>query len=90
MDNDQGSRALQSVLAERERQKSLSFSGQSVTEFDKQNTQADWVNYVVRYASGGAPKLEKRRDLEFRQAMVKAAALALAAIESYDQGFAQS
>lgn len=78
------SKAVADIIAERERQKSLSFGGVPSGEFDAQNTEADWVNFVVRYASGGAPKLEHRKDFDFRTAMVKAAALCIAAIETTD------
>ena len=82
-------KAIQDIIAERERQKSLSFGGKPATDFDQKNGQADWVNYIVRYAAGGAPKLENRKDFDFRAAMVKTAALAVAAIEAFDAGFAQ-
>jgi hypothetical protein len=78
------SNAIRDVIAERERQKQLKFDGQQAGDFDKENTDADWISFIVRYASGAAPRLQSRKDLDFRQAMVKVAAIAIAAIESRD------
>lgn len=55
-------------------------------EFDKENSRNDWITYICRYASGAGDKLWNRQDLEFREAMVKVAALAFAAIEAHDNG----
>jgi len=56
-------------------------------EFDKTNSRNDWITYICRYASGAGDKLWSRQDLEFREAMVKVAALAFAAIEAHDNGY---
>lgn len=78
--------AICDVIAERDRQKTLSFQGQDATTFDKANTQADWISFVNYYASSGSSRLSAHQSRDFRDAMVKAAALAIAAIESYDAG----
>lgn len=78
------------VAKERESQKSRVYGGVPVAEFDKANRQGDWIAYIVRYASGVHPKLETRKDKnDFRTAMIKVAALAVAAVENYDKGYAQ-
>jgi hypothetical protein len=80
------SQAACDCIAERERQKALVFGGVPSGEFDKKNSQADWITYVVRYSAAGAPKLANRKDMDFRTSMVKVAALAIAAIENFDAG----
>lgn len=52
--------------------------------FDESNSKNDWITFICRYASGSGDRLWNRRDLEFREAMIKVAALAFAAIEAYD------
>jgi hypothetical protein len=86
----QPSRAVEDVLEERNRQQSLMFGGKPASEFDKTNSQADWITYIMRYGSCGAPKLENRKDMDFRKSMVRTAALAIAAIASFDSGYAQA
>lgn len=41
----------------------------------------DWVRYVVEYATGQG----RAADYDFRKRMVKAAALAVAAVEAFDR-----
>lgn len=59
------------------------------TEFDKTNTQNDWVSYITAYAGRAAQKVARneREGQTFRENMVKVAALAQAAIEAHDAGF---
>lgn len=71
------------IQQERERQKKM------FTEFDKTNTQNDWVSYITAYAGRAAQKV-RRNEVEgqsFRENMVKVAALAQAAIDAYDAGY---
>lgn len=79
---------LQEVRKERERQKELAFGG-NTDDFDKTNSQSDWVAYIVAYAGRAPDKVyrNKRQEENFRNNMVKVAALALAAIESFDAGY---
>lgn len=53
------------------------------TEFDDKNTANDWVSYLTRYAAKAA-EFELTKD-QFQAAMVKVAAIAVAAIESSDR-----
>lgn len=55
---------------------------------DRDNSQNDWVAYICAYAGRGAQKVARneREGCSFRENMVKVAALAVAAIESYDEG----
>jgi hypothetical protein len=79
---------LDEIKQERERQKTLIIDGKPMEEFDKKNTRTDWITYIVRYAVGVSPKLEWSKDKRtFREAMIKAAALAIAAIEAKDKGY---
>ena len=74
-------RIYEAVAAERAKQR------EKGDEFDKTNSRNDWITYICRYASGAGDKLWSRQDLEFREAMVKVAALAFAAIEAHDNGY---
>lgn len=74
-------RIYEEVAAERAKQR------EKGDEFDKTNSRNDWITYICRYASGAGDKLWSRQDLEFREAMVKVAALAFAAIEAHDNGY---
>jgi hypothetical protein len=81
-------KVLQEIVAERERQESLSFSDKPADEFDKDNSQEDWVAIVVAYAGRAAGKVARNRQegQSFRENMVKVAAVALAAVEAHDRG----
>lgn len=73
---------------ERKYQKSKVINGVPMDQFDQENSQGDWIAYIVRYASGVHLKLGWSRDeRSFRDAMVKVGTLAAAAIENYDAGF---
>jgi len=58
------------------------------TEFDDKNTLNDWVSYIVTYA-GRATEYDRTAE-EQRKYMIKVAALAVAALETFDRnnGFA--
>lgn len=75
--------ALNDVLNERNKQKA------SFTDFDKTNTQNDWVAYISAYAGRAADRVlrNQREGQGFRENMVKVAALAIAAIEANDAGY---
>lgn len=81
---------LEEVVAERERQGALAFGGDT-SQFDTTNSQGDWVSYICAYAGRAPVRVfrNKREGQSFRDNMVKVAALAIAAIESYDAGHAQ-
>ena len=69
------------IFQERERQKEIGNS-----EFDDSNTRNDWAAYICRYVSQGAYDGHGEFTLEgFRTALVKAAALCVAAIEAIDR-----
>lgn len=80
------SKALDDVLNERQSQKNNPNIGDS---FDKTNTQNDWVAYISAYSGRAANKVlrNKKEEQKFRDNMVKTAALALAAVEAYDNGW---
>lgn len=78
---------LKEVQKERLRQIELAL-GDDTNKFDETNTQSDWVAYIAAY-SGRAPSKVFRNGAQnenFRNNMVKVAALAMAAIEAYDNG----
>ena len=77
---------LAQIKAERERQKSLQFNGVPADEYDKSNSQSDWITFITRFASGSAPRLGRKDSRSFRDQMVVVAALAVAAIENNDAG----
>ena len=78
---------VEAIMEERGRQRSLKIGGDT-DEFDKSNTQSDWVAYICAYAGRASGKVRRneREGQKFRDNMVKVAALALAAIEAYDNG----
>lgn len=53
------------------------------TEFDDLNTASDWASYIIRYAAKAGDDFHASNDPDdFENAMVKIAALAVAAIET--------
>jgi len=82
-------KAINDVLAERARQRKLTFDGVSCDEFDKENSQNDWVAYITSYAGRASQEVKRNEEegQEFRECMVKVAALAIAAVEAYDKGY---
>jgi hypothetical protein len=81
---------LNEIIAERLRQVDLKHGGGTV-EFDKTNTQNDWVAYIAAYAGRASDKVARndREGCDFRENMIKVAALAISAIKAYDQGYCQ-
>jgi hypothetical protein len=79
---------LMEIMDERMRQKDLAFDG-NTEEFDKKNFKNDWVAYINAYNGRASDKVfrNKNQDENFRENMLKVAALAVAAIEAYDKGF---
>tara|TARA_Y100000310_G_scaffold291992_1_gene320387 strand:+ start:3350 stop:3604 length:255 start_codon:yes stop_codon:yes gene_type:complete len=78
---------LNDIQVERDRQRSLSHGGDTDT-FDKTNSRNDWIAYLAAYSGRAADKVFRnaREKQDFRENMVKVAALAVAAIEAYDDG----
>ena len=79
---------LDDIVAERRRQRELAHGGDT-DEFDKSNSQNDWIAYINAYTGRAAEKVfrNEREDQKFRDNMIKAAALAVAAVEAYDKGY---
>lgn len=75
--------AVQAISNERNVQRT------QFSEFDKTNSRNDWVAYISAYAGRAAAKVKRneRDGTEFRDMMVKVAALAQAAIEAHDAGY---
>lgn len=74
------------VAAERERQKSL-----ETAKLDQTNTINDYVAYVSAYAGRASTKVNRniRESVTPRDMFIKAAALAVAAVEAIDAGVAK-
>lgn len=79
---------LADIADERARQIELAH-GDDTNEFDKTNSRNDWIAYINAYTGRAAEKVfrNEKEGQEFRANMVKAAALAVAAIEAHDQGY---
>lgn len=77
---------LAEVSAERDYQDEK-FGGPSVD--DRENGYMEWVTYIAHFSTrwfgGGFPPFSAETDSAFRRAMIKVAALAVAAIEQYDR-----
>ena len=54
-------------------------------EFDDHNFANDWLAYIMQHAGRGYATDRAKYPTDFREAMVKTAALAVAAIEAYDR-----
>jgi hypothetical protein len=76
------------LIEELKHQQSKKFGG-NTAEFDKTNTQNDWVAYITAYAGRSSARVARneRESCEFRANMVKVAALAILAINAYDKGY---
>lgn len=74
---------LEEIVAER-----LSQNAKIPVGFDDGNSQEDWVAYICAYAGRAPGKVfrNQREGQTFRGNMIKVAALAVAAIEAYDEG----
>lgn len=79
---------LDQVREEREHQIACAHGGDT-NDFDKSNTRNDWVAYIAAYSGRAAQKVDRneRERCDFRENMMKVAALAVAAIEAHDGGF---
>jgi hypothetical protein len=79
---DASASVISEVSAERQRQKRDLYD----TDFDDQNTINDWIAYVCRYASDAEGFVDGTfHPSIFRSKMLKAAAIAVAAVETYDR-----
>jgi len=76
------------ILKERARQIDVCKHGGDTNDFDKGNSRNDWIAYVTAYLgrAGHQVARNEREQQEFRDNMIKAAALCLAALESHDKG----
>lgn len=85
------SKAIENILAERQRQKQTQLDANGITmdEFDVGNSRNDWIAYINAYTGRAAEKVlrNQREACDFRENMVKAGALAIAAVEAYDKGY---
>jgi hypothetical protein len=81
--------AIDDVLKELQRQVDLDLGGDTTQSFDETNTQNDWVAYISAYSGRAAAKCFRnaREECDFRENMVKTAALAVAAIRAHDKGY---
>lgn len=79
---------LEEITQERKRQLDLSVGG-NTEEFDKNNSMNDWIAYVTAYLGRAAQKSvrNERENQTFRDNMLKAASLCVAAIEANDKGY---
>jgi len=77
---------LRAIREERERQVNKCRHGGDTELFDKSNSQNDWVAYIIAYLGRASAKCSrnKKEGQTFRLNMIKVAALALAALESYE------
>ena len=76
------SKVLGEILQERKRQKDELKLDQ---ENDDQNDRSDWVAHICVYNGRAAHQLHGATDVDqFRENMIKVAALAVAAVEAYD------
>jgi len=76
------------VHDERERQITLAHGGDT-EEFDKGNSQNDWIAYVNAYTGRAAQKVfrNEKEGQTFLTNMTKAAAICLAALEAHMKGY---
>lgn len=76
------------VFQERSRQIGLAHGG-NTEEFDKTNSRNDWIAYVNAYIGRAAQKCyrNEREGQQFRENMIKAAALCVAAVQAHDRNY---
>jgi hypothetical protein len=79
-------RIVEEIFAERKRQIEIKRGGDT-NAFDRENTKNDWVSFITCYAGRADDRCSRTEGLDFRDEMVKVAALAVAAIEAYDNGW---
>ncbi len=80
--------AISDIVDERSRQVKLAHGGDTEA-FDKANSRNDWIAYINAYTGRAANKCfrNEKEKQSFRDNMVKAAALCVAAIEAHDKGY---
>jgi hypothetical protein len=78
---------LDLIKEERSMQITRSHGGDT-PEFDKENTQNDWVAYIAAYAGRAADKVARndREGQTFDDNIVKVAALCVAALQARREG----
>lgn len=76
------------IQQERDRQIAKAHGGDT-NAFDQNLTRNDWVALITAYTGRASDKVfrNKHQGEEFRENMVKVAALATAAIEAHDKGW---
>lgn len=81
------SKAIDDIVNERARQ--INAADINMEEFDKSNSRNDWIAYINAYTGRAADKVFRnaREGQQFRDNMVKAGALIIAAIEAYDKEY---
>ena len=81
---------LREVETERERQIDVCKHDGDTELADRINTPNDWIAFICAYAGRGADHCirNQREDDGFRVYMIKVAALAVAAVEAHDKGWA--
>jgi hypothetical protein len=81
-------KALEDISNERDAQLSKAI-GSDTEIFDKSNSRNDWVAYITAYVGRASDKCARneRECCQFRENLVKAAALCVAAIEANDKGY---
>ena len=86
--SDEYLKVLDDVAEERRSQIEKAHGGDT-EEFDKSNSRNDWIAYLNSYSGRAAEKVfrNEREGCDFRENMVKVAALATAAIEAHDKGY---
>lgn len=81
-------KVIADIIAERNRQRELA-NGGDTDEFDRGNSRNDWIAYINAYTGRAAEKVFRnyREKQGFRENMVKEAAIAVAAIEAFDNNY---
>jgi hypothetical protein len=85
------SQAIEDIKKERQRQIELAHGG-NTENFDKTNTENDWIAYINAYIGRAAQKCfrNEAEKQDFRTNIVKAGALCVAAIEACDECYIQN
>ena len=79
----------QIILTEIEEERLRQISKGTDGSYDKNNSKNDWIAYINAYTGRAADRVFKNAEQNegFRENIVKVAALAVAALESYDKGY---
>lgn len=85
-------KVLADIAVERELQISTPMAGTHTDEFDKTNRANDWIAYIMAYAGRAARRVyrNQKEGQNYRDNLVKTAAIAVAALEAYDRGWTPS